>query len=44
MRRYEYAIAARVGSVVLEPNGPMVHGMLGGMLCYAGRIDDGMIL
>ena len=40
MRKYEKAIAAGERSVELEPNGAMVHGLLGLTLSFAGRPDE----
>ncbi len=42
MRQYEKAIAAGEKSVELDPNGAIAHVNLGGTLCYAGRIDEGI--
>ncbi|MCP4369224.1 MAG: hypothetical protein GY797_14080 [Deltaproteobacteria bacterium] len=40
MRKYEKAIAAGERSIALDPNGAMVHGLLGLTLSYAGRPDE----
>jgi adenylate cyclase len=40
LRQYEKAIAAGERSIELEPNGAMVHGLLGRTLSYAGRPDE----
>ena len=40
MRKYKKAIAAGERSVELEPNGAMVHVLLGSTLGYAGRLDE----
>ena len=42
MRQYEKAIAAGKRSIEFEPNGAMVHGLLGLTLSYAGRPDEGI--
>ena len=42
MRKYEKAIAAGKRSIELDPNGAMVHGLLGLTLSYAGRLDEGI--
>ena len=41
-RQYEKAIAAGEKSVELDPNSAYCHGLLGSMLCYADRLDEGI--
>ena len=42
MRQHEKAIAAGKRSIELDPNGAMLHGLLGLTLSFAGRPDEGI--
>jgi len=43
MRKYEKAIASGERSVELQPNGALVHLVLGSTLSYAGRVDEAIV-
>ena len=43
MRQYEKAIDAGERSTEFDPNGAMVHALLGQNLNYAGRPDEGIV-
>ncbi len=42
-REYEKAIESGKRSVEMQPNGAMVHMILGGTLSYAGRVDEAIV-
>jgi adenylate cyclase len=42
-RKYEKAIESGKRSVEIQPNGAVVHMILGGTLSYAGRVDEAIV-
>jgi tetratricopeptide (TPR) repeat protein len=42
MRKYEKAIASGERAVELQPNGALVHMLLGATLKFAGHVDEGI--
>ena len=43
MRKHDKAIESGKLAVELDPNGAMVHGLLGNTLSYAGQVDEAIV-
>jgi tetratricopeptide (TPR) repeat protein len=43
MRKYEKAIVSGKRAIELEPNGALVHMLLGETLSYAGQVDEAIV-